>query len=47
MFGRRPGGFNPSTNLGLEIGGHDYGPPPPFYSPSTAVPQAQEDPQIK
>ena len=27
-----PGGFNPNSNLGLEVGGRDYGPPPPFCS---------------
>ena len=26
------GGFNPNSNLGLEVGGRDYGPPPPFFS---------------
>ena len=27
-----PGGFNPNSNLGLEVGGRDYDPPPPFFS---------------
>ena len=26
------GGFNSNSNLGLEVGGRDYGPPPPFFS---------------
>ena len=26
------GGFNPNSNLGLEVGGRDYSPPPPFFS---------------
>ena len=26
------GGFNPNSNLGLEVRGPDYGPPPPFFS---------------
>ena len=26
------GGFNPNSNLGLEVGGRDYGPPPSFFS---------------
>ena len=26
------GGFNPNSNLGLEVGGRDYNPPPPFFS---------------
>ena len=26
------GGFNPNSNLGLQVGGRDYGPPPPFFS---------------
>ena len=27
-----PGGFNPNSNFGLEVGGREYGPLPPFFS---------------
>ena len=38
MFGGRPGGFTPNSNLGLDIGGRHIGPPPPFYSPNPQAP---------
>ena len=44
MFGRRPGGFLPSSNLGLEIGGRDYGPPPPFLDQISKALQPKKDP---
>ena len=29
------GGFNPNSNLGLEVGGRNYSPPPSFFSTGT------------
>ena len=49
-------GFNPNSNLGLEVGGGDYGPPPLFFSTGVfnrrnVVPRTSDhdsiDPELK